>query len=249
MTAPADPERVYAIGDIHGWIEPLAEVHAAIGADLASRPVASHAVVHIGDYCDRGPATPEVIEFLLAGEARGAPWVNLFGNHDRMFRLFLDQPGGRDPRLRAEYGWLSDRLGGRTTLEDYGVAMPADIHPDGAELHDAAQAVVPAAHRAFLAGLALTWRWRDVLFVHAGVRPGVPLGQQYEEDLIWIRDEFHNSRADHGALIVHGHTPVDEVEDHGNRIAIDTGAAYGGPVSCVVFEGGGVRLLGGRRLR
>ena len=244
----AEPDRVYAIGDIHGHLSLLRGVHDGIARDLSARPCASHAVVHIGDYVDRGPDSPGVIEFLLEGAVRGEPWINLLGNHDRMFRLFLDQPGGRDPRLRAEYGWLSDRLGGRTTLEDYGVAMPADIHPDGAELHDAAQAVVPAAHRAFLAGLALTWRWRDVLFVHAGVRPGVPLGQQYEEDLIWIRDEFHNSRADHGALIVHGHTPVDEVEDHGNRIAIDTGAAYGGPVSCVVFEGGGVRLLGGRRL-
>lgn len=245
----AEPDRVYAIGDIHGHLSLLRGVHDEIASDLSARPCNSHAVVHIGDYVDRGPDSPGVIEFLLEGAVRGEPWINLLGNHDRMFRLFLDQPGGRDPRLRAEYGWLSDRLGGRTTLAAYGVAMPADIHPDGAELHDATQAVVPSAHRAFLTSLTLSWRWRGVLFVHAGVRPGVPLGEQSEDDLIWIRDEFHQSRADHGALIVHGHTPVSEVEDHGNRIAIDTGAAYGGPVSCVVFEGGGVRLLGGRRLR
>ena len=242
-------DRVYAIGDIHGHADLLRGAHEGIARDLAARPCPSHAVVHIGDYVDRGPDSPGVIDFLLAGAARGEAWINLLGNHDRMFRLFLDRPGGRDPRLRAEYGWLSDRLGGRTTLEAYGVTVPADVHPDGAGLFDAARTAVPAAHRAFLASLRLSFRWRDVLFAHAGVRPGVPLTEQSEDDLIWIRDEFHQSREDHGALIVHGHTPVDEVEDRGNLIAIDTGAAYGGPVSCVVFEGGGVRLLGGRRLR
>ncbi|MEO1611844.1 MAG: serine/threonine protein phosphatase, partial [Pseudomonadota bacterium] len=116
-------------------------------------------------------------------------------------------------------------------------------------LHDPLRAAVPETHRRFLEGLRSHWRWRDVFFAHAGVHPGTPLEEQYNDDLIWIRTPFLKSRLDHGALIVHGHTPVERVEDHGNRIAIDTGAAYGGPLSCVVFDGDGVRVLGGDRLR
>ena len=253
MTPAANPERVYAIGDIHGQSALLRGLHQRIEADLAARPVASHAVVHIGDYTDRGPDSPGVIDFLLDGEAAGRPWINLLGNHDRMFRLFLETPGGRDLRLRSKFGWLHERLGGRETLAAYGVEWTREPSLDGAELHEAAVAKVPARHRAFLDALRLTWSWRGVCFVHAGVKPGVPLARQVEDDLIWIRDEFHESRADHGALIVHGHTPVDEVEDHGNRIAIDTGAAYGGALSCVAFDAAGeamgVRVLGRGVLR
>lgn len=250
MSGPlASVERVYAIGDAHGQSAMLRAVHAEIEADLAARPVAGHAVVHIGDYTDRGPDSPGVIDFLIAGERRGAPWINLLGNHDRMFRLFLELGESRDPRLRAGFYWLHDRLGGLETLRAYGVEAPGPVsEAEGEELRDAARAAVPAAHLAFLNGLATHWRWGAWFFAHAGVKPGVRLEDQAEDDLIWIRDEFLDSRADHGAVVVHGHTPVERVAHRGNRIAIDTGAAYGGPLSCVVLEGTSARILGGEPL-
>lgn len=246
-----EPDRVYAIGDVHGHLDMLGAVHADIAADLKAHPAENPVILHIGDYTDRGPDSRGVIEFLIAGEAAGAPWINLFGNHDRMMLLFLSEPGGADPRLRPEFFWLHPRLGGSTTLRSYGVEVPDDLEADrGAHLFDAARAAVPEAHLRFLSGLRPSYRWQGFFFAHAGIAPGIPLDEQVEDDLIWIRTPFHDSTADHGAVIVHGHTPVDAVEDHGNRIAIDTGAAYGRALTCTVFEtGGGVRILNGKRLR
>jgi serine/threonine protein phosphatase 1 len=96
---------------------------------------------------------------------------------------------------------------------------------------------VPASHRAFLAGLPTLIQRGDVVFVHAGIRPGVPLDQQVEDDLTWIRDGFLTDPVSHGPLIVHGHTVVDAPTHYGNRVNIDSGAAYGGPLSSVVIEG------------
>lgn len=245
-----DPDRVYAIGDVHGHLEKLEDVHARIGADLAARPAASYGVVHIGDFVDRGPASPGVLDFLIAGAERGAPWLNLMGNHDRMMIRFLESAGGRDPRNRRGFFWLHPRVGGAATLRAYGLDVADDVtETAGAALFDEARAAVPERHVAFLRGLAVAWAWRGHFFAHAGVRPGVPIDEQRPDDLLWIRDEFLESDADHGALVVHGHTPVKAVEDHGNRIAIDTGAGYGGPLSCVVFEAGRARVLDGRELR
>ncbi len=244
------PERVYAVGDVHGQLEKLRAVHEAIEADLADRPVQEHAVVHIGDYVDRGPRSAGVIDFLRTGGDEGRPWINLLGNHDRMFLRYLAAPGGRDAKLREGLWWLHDNIGGVDTLRSYGLALPDGSSEErGAALHREARLKVPPLHFAFLAGLRRYWAWRGFYFVHAGVKPGVPLSEQVEDDLIWIRKEFLESTADHGAVIVHGHTPVDRVEDHGVRIAIDTGAGYGGPLSCVVFEDGHARVLGGHDLR
>ncbi|MFV0473468.1 MAG: metallophosphoesterase [Pikeienuella sp.] len=248
----AGPERVYALGDVHGRLDLLRAAHARIGADLSARPVAAHVIVHIGDYVDRGPDSSGVLAYLVKGEETGAPWINLMGNHDRMFFRYLVAPGGRDERLHKDYWWLHDRLGGLDTLRSYGLKPPEGAtEARGAELHREARDRVPAMHFAFLAGLRRFWRWRGWYFAHAGVRPGVPLAEQEEDDLIWIREPFLSSDADHGATIVHGHTPVSQVEDHGNRIAIDTGAGYGGPLSCLVIEAGsgGARVLDGPVLR
>ncbi|MEL7465805.1 MAG: metallophosphoesterase [Pseudomonadota bacterium] len=251
-----EPDRVYAIGDIHGQLEALRAVHAAIDEDLKASPVASHAILHIGDFVDRGPDMPGTLDYMAAGMAAGAPWINLMGNHDRMFLRYLEEPGGQDPvAVMRGVHWRHPKVGGFTTISAYGV--PCDAGPAGPledrsldeALHAPLRDAVPEAHRRFLESLRSHWRWRDVFFVHAGVHPGTPLVDQFDDDLIWIRTPFLTSRLDHGALIVHGHTPVERVEDHGNRIAIDTGAAYGGPLSCVVFDDTGVRILGGDRLR
>lgn len=248
---PRGPQRVYAIGDIHGHLELLREVHARIDEDLAASP-AKYAIVHIGDFVDRGSESAGVIDYLQRGEDESRPWVNLLGNHDRMFLRYLIAPAGRDEKLRKDFWWLHERVGGLDTLRSYGVILPEGASEErGRAVHRAAREAVPALHVAFLAGLRRYWFWRGWYFVHAGVRPGVPLVEQDENDLIWIRDPFLESKADHGAIIVHGHTPVDAVEDHGNRIAIDTGAGYTGPLSCIVIdsESGGVRVLGGPVLR
>lgn len=255
MSVASGPERVYAIGDIHGRLGLLKAAHARIEADLAVDPVGAHAIVHVGDYVDRGPDSAGVLAHLVAGEAAGAPWINLLGNHDRMFFRYLVAPGGRDEKLHPEFWWLHERVGGLDTLRSYGVTLPEGAtQARGDAIHREARAAVPALHFAFLAGLRRFWRWRGWFFAHAGVRPGVPLDAQEENDLIWIREPFLSSEADHGATIVHGHTPVERIEDRGNRIAIDTGAGYGGPLSCLVIDetggaAGGARVLDGPILR
>lgn len=110
-------------------------------------------------------------------------------------------------------------------------------------MHTEALATIPAAHLAFLDGLPFFHRTAECFLVHAGVRPGVPLAAQAEADMIWIRRAFLDDPREHGALIVHGHTPVDHVTHLGNRLAIDTGAGFGGPVSAVALEGRRAFLL------
>lgn len=226
--------RTYAIGDIHGHLDKLQALHSLIAEDRRIYGAADAQVVHIGDLVDRGPDSRGVIDFLIAGLERGEDWVVLKGNHDRMFRGFLDDPDYHDPRLRRDLWWLHERLGGVTTLASYGIADAGErvLHDLCAE----ARGKVPPAHLAFL-DMLRPWHLRgSTLFTHAGVRPGVDLHDQTEDDLLWIRNEFLNDDRDHGALIVHGHTPVPAVTHHGNRLNIDTGAGYGDALSGVVIE-------------
>ncbi len=227
--------RSYAIGDIHGHLDLLQQAHARIAADRARTGDAAAPVIHIGDLVDRGPASPGVIAFLMEGIAGGAPWVVLKGNHDRMFSLWLADPAQRDPRLRLEYGYLHPRIGGATTVEAYGVRAAGD-RPE-APVHAEALALIPQSHRDFLAGLPVMHRRGEVVFAHGGIRPGVALEDQVEDDLIWIRHEFLDDTRDHGVLVVHGHTAIDRATHYGNRVNIDSSAAYGGPLTTVVIEG------------
>lgn len=229
----------YAIGDIHGHIGLLHAAHARIAEDQARHGAGT--IIHVGDLVDRGPDSRGVIDYLSKGIAGGADWVVLKGNHDRMFARFLDDPFDRDPGLRADLGWLHPRLGGGATLASYGIANAADrpIAP----VHAEALAAVPAAHRAFLAACPTQYRRGDCVFVHAGIRPGVPMDRQSETDLVWIREPFLSDPTDHGALIVHGHTALDAATHYGNRLNLDSGAAYGGPLSAVVIEGRSAWLL------
>ena len=106
-----------------------------------------------------------------------------------------------------------------------------------------AVAAVPRAHRDFIESLPTSFARGEVFFAHAGIRPGVPFDQQSEDDLCWIRDGFLDDRRDHGRLIVHGHTHLAQVTHYGNRVNLDSGAAYGGPLSAVVIEGHEAALL------
>jgi serine/threonine protein phosphatase 1 len=220
--------RVYAIGDVHGCADRLFALHDAIAEDLARRPVDAPLLLHIGDYIDRGPDSAAVIARLAAGPPlAGVATVNLLGNHEQTMidALSGDRAAGTD--------WLYQ--GGRTALQSWGV------DPDSAR--ETWAAGVPAAHLAFVRGLRLSHQEGGYLFVHAGIRPGVPLDAQSREDLLRIRQPFLFTDADFGAVIVHGHTPVKAPVVRHNRIAIDTGAVFDGALTCAVLEGSRIGFL------
>lgn len=235
--------RTYAIGDIHGHLDKLEEAHRRIAEDRVRVGDADAPVVHIGDLVDRGPASRGVVDYLMRGHAAGKPWVTLMGNHDRMFTGFMADPDSQDPGLRAELHWVHPRLGGATTLASYGIERAEDRLLF--DLHAEAVSKVPETHLAFLRGLPTSFVRGGALFVHAGIRPCIPLAEQTEDDLLWIRREFHDHAGDFGYLVVHGHTPVDAVAHYGNRLNIDSGAGYGHALSTVVIEDGDVWLLDG----
>jgi len=214
--------RVYAIGDIHGCDAQLANLYEIIADDLARRPIDQPVLLHIGDYVDRGADTAGVLRRLLRGSpVAGMEVVNLVGNHDEtmLHALSGDRPAATD--------WLF--AGGRPALESYGIDpdSPREAWPEN----------VPTEHLDFLRNLTLTHREGGYFFVHGGIRPGVPLEQQSREDLLRMRQPFLYSEADFGAVVVHGHTPVKEPVVRHNRVAIDTGAVFGGKMTCLVLEG------------
>jgi serine/threonine protein phosphatase 1 len=217
--------RVYAVGDIHGQRDKLAALQTLIAADMAARPAGSAVVVHLGDYIDQGPDSAGVVALLAAG--RGVPAVNLLGDHERML---LDALSGDRP---AATDWLW--AGGRQALTSWGI--------DPGLPRDAWEAALPPDHVAWLRGLVLTHREGDYLFVHAGIRPGVPLAEQTPEDMVSIRQPFLTSDRDHGAIIVHGHACGPSVRIANNRIGLDTGAAFGGALTCAVLEDDVIGLI------
>jgi serine/threonine protein phosphatase 1 len=213
--------RIYAIGDIHGCARQLDTLYVRIAEDLAQRPVGSALLLHIGDYVDRGADTAGVIARLVDGcPIPGMDMVNLMGNHES---TMLDAVSGE---RAAGTDWLF--AGGRAALESYG------IDPEGPRGQWASQ--IPQAHQEFLRNLTLMHREGGYAFIHAGVRPGIGLEAQARDDLLRSRQPFLYSEADFGAVVVHGHTPVKVPVVRHNRIAIDTGAVFGGQLTCVVLE-------------
>jgi serine/threonine protein phosphatase 1 len=216
-------QRVYAVGDVHGCADRLAVMHRLIGNDLAARPVAEATLVHLGDYIDRGEDSAGVIELLLRDWPAPAPrCVNLLGNHEEMMLGALDSGDAE-----AVTHWLSN--GGAPSLASWGV--PRRTRPRDW------QRSLPPAHLAFLRALALYHEQGGYVFVHAGLRPGVPLHRQSRHDMLWIREPFLSWDGALPGVVVHGHTPGHEVAARGNRIGVDTGAVMGGMLTCVVLEG------------
>lgn len=233
--------RSYAIGDIHGQLGLLQQAHALIDRDRKVCRDADAPVVHLGDLVDRGPDSAGVIRLLREGVGGGAPWVVLKGNHDRLFARFLTDAGWRDPNIREGLTYLHPLIGGAETLMSYGLYRPTSFHIKAVRTNALAQ--VPPEDIAFLEARPLTYRHGESLFVHAGIRPGVPLPQQSEQDLLWIRDPFLMDTRDHGPLVVHGHTAIPRPLHYRNRVNLDSRAGYGGPLSVAVIEGRQVSLL------
>lgn len=229
-----DGVRVYAVGDIHGRVDLLDRVLDAINSDMASVPIANSIEVFLGDYVDRGPDARSVIDRLIARD-RTHKSVFLKGNHETFLATFAKCP----PLLND---W--QRIGGLETLMSYG--LTPSINADAvtqARLAAALEQAMPLSHSRFLDDLKSSFTCGDYYFVHAGVRPGIPLAKQREQDLLWIRQEFLLCEEDFGKVVVHGHTPVPRVEIRTNRINIDTGAYATGNLTCLVLEGSTVRLI------
>jgi serine/threonine protein phosphatase 1 len=232
MTQP-----IYAIGDIHGQRTMLEDA-----LDLIERDGGAGArVVFLGDYVDRGPDSRGVLDLLSQGLTEGRNWTCLKGNHDRLMEYYLDTPPRHDPYLLVGFDWMHERIGGRETAASYGVT-----EINGRRMFDLADELrkaVPDTHMRFLLDLRLSCHSGNLFFAHAGIRPGVALDAQSETDLLWIRQEFHDDPRDHGALIVHGHTPIETPHHYGNRVNLDSGAGYGRPITSAVFEDGKVWRL------
>jgi serine/threonine protein phosphatase 1 len=233
---PRLPEgiRIYAISDIHGCADLLQQMFTVIDKDLTTIGTRRPIHVFLGDYIDRGPDSCRTIELLIE-RGRRHESVFLKGNHEAFLSDVL-----KDPSQLEQW----KQFGGLQTLASYG--LRPSLKPDAAEqaelVHQLATRVPPHQHR-FFASLRPRFVCGDFFFVHAGVKPGVPLAQQQEHDLLWIREEFLQSEAHFGKYIVHGHTPVQEPDIRFNRINIDTGAYATGNLTLLTLQGDSLLAL------
>jgi serine/threonine protein phosphatase 1 len=227
-------QRVYCIGDIHGRADLLTHLHEIILKD-AIRYQGNKTIVYLGDYIDRGEQSRQVIEMLLSQPLPGFKAIYLKGNHEQAMLDFMEYP-------EAAAAWLT--FGGREALNSYGIQVA--YIPTLKEVPSLAERLrqeLPDSHWNFLQNNLFSWQCGDYYFVHAGIRPGVALEKQVPEDQLWIRDEFLESKRDHGAIIVHGHSITPEPEFLKNRIGIDTSAYNTGILTCLVLQGYEKRLL------
>jgi serine/threonine protein phosphatase 1 len=200
----------FAIGDVHGCLNKLTELLAKCRSFANGR---QSRFLYVGDLVDRGPDSAAVVQTVMDMQlANSAGVIVLCGNHEEMLLNAHKHDAGAE--------WLVN--GGSATLRSYGVAAPS---------------LIPSDHLTWLEGLPDHYDDGQRFFVHAGIRPGVPLHQQRRDDLLWVREPFLSSALDHGRLIVHGHTPLRDgrPDIRANRINLDTGAVYGRPLTAAVF--------------
>lgn len=205
-------QRIFAIGDIHGCADKLAQLLARLPFDQAH-----DTLVVLGDYLDRGPAVRRVLDQLCELRAQGVNLIALMGNHEYLL-LEYHQSGDQTllPYLR--------RLGLDETLESYGGASLAEL---------AALTFLPADHRDFLLSLLPSWETKEYIFVHAGLRPDLPLAAQSMADLCEVREPFLSDDHDYGKRVIFGHTPFATPLVTPHKIGIDTGAGYGQMLTAV----------------
>ncbi|MGH6944863.1 MAG: metallophosphoesterase, partial [Geminicoccaceae bacterium] len=220
---------VYAVGDIHGRTDLLADLQARIAEDAASRPATRRTVIYLGDYVDRGPDSRDVVGRLIEAPLADFESVHLLGNHEEfMLRFLEDESVGES--------WMAN--GGAETLASYGIDPLARVPGESlmAMLQHELRRRLPTRHLAFLRGLSLSFRAGGYYFVHAGIRPGIALEAQQQQDMLWIREAFLDSDASHGAVIVHGHSIRRRPERRENRIGVDTGAYASGHLTALALE-------------
>ncbi len=215
------PERIFVIGDIHGCLDKLEQLWEQIDPHPDRDQL-----VFLGDYIDRGEDSSGVLDYLLQLQQTHAETIFLMGNHEKMFIDFLE---GEDRALFIYNG-------GESTLKSYlGRIKSFWSNAHGISDDEALNLLVPAQHRAFLDELHPYYTTEDYIMVHAGVRHGVPLEQQSQEDLVWIREEFIYSEEDFGKTVIFGHTPFVRPLVLPNKIGIDTGAVYGNSLTCLIL--------------
>jgi len=218
--------RLYVIGDIHGRLDLLDRLIDEIDRD-AKEHGANCLTVTLGDYIDRGPDSRGVLERLLSNPFPG-DYVALKGNHEALLEAFLDDPA---------IGTRWRHLGGLETLHSFGIPVaPLMVSRNYDQAAVQLRTSLSSEQTKFLESLKSSLTVGRYFLCHAGIRPGVPFERQSEEDLLWIRDEFLNSRMDFGKIVVHGHTPTEEPEVLPNRINIDTGAFATGRLTCLVID-------------
>ena len=238
LTLGDDFDAVYAVGDVHGRLDLLLRMEEMIRADAAGVP-GKKLLVMLGDYVDRGPQSAQVLDHLIAPPPEGFTRICLAGNHEQMMIEFVRQP-------TVQSDWL--QYGGVDTLISYGVTM-TELEAAVGTPHRLRQLVdraIPRVHLNFVETLPSLLTMTRYTFVHAGIRPGVGLDAQEDEDLLWIRHVFITSADDFGSVVVHGHTPIRSAEIRPNRISIDTGAFATGLLSGVKLKPGDVRILEAR---
>ncbi len=208
----------YIFGDIHGCCDMLVSLYGTVERRIKDEDV----IIFLGDYIDRGEHSYEVVQFLIEiGETRKNT-VFLRGNHEAMFIEYL---AGRDSAGIYLYN------GGMVTKKSY--------------RNNVGNLPLPGPHGDFYHTLSDFFEGDDFIAVHAGLRPGVAkLEAQDREDLVWIREDFFGSDWRWEKTVIFGHTPTNRLhrkwgdvyfDEKRNIIGIDTGAVYGGKLTCLVW--------------
>lgn len=226
----------YAIGDVHGCLDLLLEAEEKIERDVTRHGIPG-LVLLLGDYIDRGPQSAGVLAHLLTPPPKGCRRLALCGNHEAAFLSFF-----RDPLANLQ--WLD--FGGRETLKSYGLDCDYFLTRwgrDTRELVRAMNTAVPESHIRLIEGLPISLRSKGIVFVHAGLRPGISLSLQADDDLLWIREPFLSEGPKLPLLVVHGHTPSDSPQIGPNRIGIDTAAFATGKLTVLRIKDDRARVL------
>ena len=221
--------RVYAIGDIHGRNDLLQQLLDKISQDDRQRDSARSEIIFLGDLVDRGPDSAGVIDTAMRARETFGNVRYLMGNHEE---VYLAASTGDEKAVR-----FFNRIGGRETILSYDISMEEYVGLDMTQLALRIPQLFPREHIDFISGFEDQITIGDYAFVHAGVRPGVPLSEQRQKDLRWIRDDFLSAQQAHEKVIVYGHTINDEVVETGTRIGIDTGAYYSEKLTALALQG------------